>query len=134
GNDTWRAARAALSAGRWDEAHTALARHFTEAPQRFVIGPRSRASVVNAIRGMFPEATPGAVARADRIVHGDYDLLGFNGLRFDSTGAVVDWQLDPVHARRPPQLFWSMVPYLAAEYGDHKIIWELNRHQHWLAL
>ena len=26
------------------------------------------------------------------------------------------------------------MPYLDPRYGDHKIIWELNRHQHWLAL
>jgi hypothetical protein len=26
------------------------------------------------------------------------------------------------------------VPYLLPESGDHKVIWELNRHQHWLAL
>jgi uncharacterized heparinase superfamily protein len=30
--------------------------------------------------------------------------------------------------------FWSRVPYLDPQYGDHKIVWELNRHQHWLAL
>jgi hypothetical protein len=26
------------------------------------------------------------------------------------------------------------VPYLDPRVGDHKVIWELNRHQHWLAL
>ena len=31
-------------------------------------------------------------------------------------------------------MFWSDVPYLAPECGDHKIVWELNRHQHWIAL
>ena len=31
-------------------------------------------------------------------------------------------------------LFWSEVPYLDPACGDHKIIWELNRHQHFLAL
>src|SRR5205807_8897936 len=30
--------------------------------------------------------------------------------------------------------FWSEVPYLDPKCGDHKIIWELNRHQHWLTL
>ena len=42
--------------------------------------------------------------------------------------------MDPVHARRVPRQFWSTVPYLDPECGDHKIIWELNRHQHWLVL
>src|SRR5262249_3374208 len=33
-----------------------------------------------------------------------------------------------------PITHWSLVPYLDASCGDHKIIWELNRHQHWLVL
>jgi len=46
----------------------------------------------------------------------------------------VDWHYDPVHERRAPQKFWSAVPYLDPACGDHKVIWELNRHQHWIAL
>jgi hypothetical protein len=44
------------------------------------------------------------------------------------------WRSDPVHAAWAPQAFWSSVPYLDPSCGDHKIIWELNRHQHWLTL
>ena len=36
--------------------------------------------------------------------------------------------------RRAPRAFWADVPYLDPAIGDHKIIWELNRHQHWLQL
>ena len=39
-----------------------------------------------------------------------------------------------MHGRRAPGGFWSQVPYLDPACGDHKIIWELNRHQHWLSL
>ena len=35
---------------------------------------------------------------------------------------------------RAPLRFWADVPYLDPAIGDHKIIWELNRHQHWLQL
>ena len=49
-------------------------------------------------------------------------------------GTLPDWTRDPVHHRRPASGFWASVPYLDARSGDHKIIWELNRHQHWLAL
>ncbi len=38
-----------------------------------------------------------------------------------------------MHERQPPLAFWSAVPYLDPAYGDHKVIWEINRHQHWLA-
>jgi hypothetical protein len=134
-----RAACTALSSGAWDDAHAALARHFAGVPQRFVIAPRSRDSLTTRIRAEFPDAARDAVMRADRIVAGEYDLLGYRGLRFEAPGAgasaaLPDWQFDPVHVRRPPQLFWAAVPYLSPECGDHKIIWELNRHQHWLVL
>jgi uncharacterized heparinase superfamily protein len=39
-----------------------------------------------------------------------------------------------VHDRRAPLAFWSTVPFLDPVCGDHKIIWELNRHQYWLAI
>ena len=47
--------------------------------------------------------------------------------------SAIDWHRDPVHGRVAPALFWSEVPYLDPACGDHKIIWELNRHQHFLA-
>src|SRR5437773_1736258 len=49
-------------------------------------------------------------------------------------GSLPDWHFDPVHDRRAPRRFWSRINYLDPGCGDHKIIWELNRHQHWLAL
>ena len=133
--------RAALAAGRWVDGQRALARHFALAPQRFAICPRSKPALVAGIRRAFPDAVQHATARADRLLAGEYDLLGYHGLRFDATGPDAPhrtgppaWDLDPVHARRAPRTFWSTVPYLDPACGDHKIIWELNRHQHWLAL
>ena len=38
--------------------------------------------------------------RGDRIVNGDYDLLGYEGLRFDGAHGATDWHLDPVSGRR----------------------------------
>jgi hypothetical protein len=40
----------------------------------------------------------------------------------------------PVHHRSAPRVSWAEVPYLDPAIGDHKIIWELNRHQYWLQL
>ena len=129
--------RAALQSHRWDEAQRELARHFGRTPRRFAIAPRSKPALVERIRREFPDAAGHATQRADRIVAGHYDLLGYRGLRFgaeDSAAALPTWDLDCVHGRRPPQAFWSTVPYLEPSCGDHKIIWELNRHQHWVAL
>jgi hypothetical protein len=53
-----------------------------------------------------------------------------------STGPSIDWQSDPAHPERNG-LGWRrralsrLIPYMAAgRFGDYKIIWELNRHQH----
>jgi hypothetical protein len=127
-------ARAGLAQGRWQEAHRALALHIASAPQRFALATSNRAAVTTRIRDRFPDAEAQSVARADSILAGKYDLLGYRALAFQQGAAPVDWQHDPVHARRAPGGFWSEVPYLSPDCGDHKIIWELNRHQHWLSL
>jgi len=124
--------RAALAARQWEQAHAALAHHFVTRPRRFAIGRDDRTLLAHWIRHDFPSAPAEAAARADRIVAGDYDLLGYRSLRFSS--ALPDWHRDPVHDRRAPDGFWSTVSYLDPACGDHKIIWELNRHQHWIAL
>ncbi len=69
-----------------------------------------------------------SLADADRILAGNYDLLGYRGLTF------ANWHSDPVHRRHAPRTCWAEVPYLDPAVGDHKIIWERNRHQQWLQL
>lgn len=134
-------ARTALHDRRWPDAHDALSAHFATRPTRFVIAPALLSTVRHRIRREFPNSARDAAARADRVLDGEYDLLGYRGLRFDpgsesraGAGPAIDWHLDPVHGCGAPQLFWADVPYLDPACGDHKIIWELNRHQHWLAL
>ena len=134
------AARKALDRFDWRAAHTELAHYLSSSPQRFVVGPGSRTRVVDSIRRSCPDSTSSAVAGADRILDGRYDLLGYRGLRFtpadagSSASRCVDWHLDPVHQRRAPRVAWPSVRFLDPSCGDHKIIWELNRHQHWLTL
>ena len=74
-----------------------------------------------------PQAVAETVERAGRIAAGRFDLLGFEGLDF---GRDIDYSLDPVHGRRAPAVAWPAIPYLDFDtVGDHKIVWELNRHQ-----
>jgi hypothetical protein len=87
-----------------------------------------------AVLNRYPDAAADAAHRADRILHGCYDVLGYRGLSFSPDGAGMDWHFDPVHNRRAPRVAWSKVPYLDPSIGDHKVIWEVNRHQHWLQL
>ncbi len=126
--------RSALDSRRWSDAHRALALHLTSMPQRFALSPSCHSALRAAIPARFRGAAGDATARAERILDGQYDLLGYRGLSFAHRHAEVDWHADPVHNRRAPGGFWADVPYLDPRCGDHKIIWELNRHQHWLAL
>ena len=122
--------RSHLAAQRWQEAHLALARDVHEGACRFVIAPRLRQRIVSDVQQRFPAAADDARARGDRILAGSYDLLGYRELAFDG----VDWHTDPVNTKTAPLHFWTQVPYLDPECGDHKVTWEFNRHQHWLEL
>src|SRR6185295_8626518 len=93
------AVRDALADRRWDDAQHGLAAHFTTAPQRFVVGPRARAAIVDRIRAAFPQSVAHAAARADRIVAGEYDLLGYRGLRY-SPPASASSRVQPPAKRR----------------------------------
>lgn len=69
------------------------------------------------------------LARADDALAGRLTLLGYGPL---DVGLPIDWHLDPVADIRAPRDHWSRVPYLdPAVAGDHKRVWEVNRHQ-WL--
>lgn len=118
----------------WPAVDAALAAHLGGRPSRFVLDPTSRADLRAGILARWPEAAGDAARLGDRLIDGRYDLLAFEGLAFGPPGAMPDWHFDPVHDRRAPMRFWADVPYLDPSCGDHKIIWELNRHQHWLRL
>ena len=50
-------------------------------------------------------------------------------------GSEIDWHLDRVHGKRAPLDPWFRIPFLDfAVVGDHKVTWELNRHQHLVTL
>jgi hypothetical protein len=84
---------------------------------------------------------------ADEICGHRFRLLGYENLDFtldrgggnsgNSGGSSneIDWHLDPVHGKRAPLDPWFKIPFLDfAVVGDHKITWELNRHQHLVTL
>jgi hypothetical protein len=87
-----------------------------------VIDPSRVADVRDDVLARWPGATRDAATRADRIIAGHYDLLGYRGLEFKTAGGSIDWHFDPVHHRRAPNVCWADVPYLDPTIGDHKII------------
>lgn len=127
-------AHQAMARRDWSGANLAIQSHFLRRPARFVIDPAARGSVSHAVDRLCPTACEEAIRRADQLRAGRYDLLGYRGLSYHGDTDPIDWHVDPVHERRAPLRFWARIPYLDPRLGDHKIIWELNRHQHWLSL
>ena len=70
---------------------------------------------------------------AERILAGHLPMLGFE---LDlGAGALPRWRRDALSGRETDRRFFRRIPYLnAGVVGDHKVIWELNRHQHWILL
>jgi hypothetical protein len=126
---SWQPLRAALRRGDYPEAQTILADHFGTRQSAFPINASEVAATAASIRQAFPSAPEAAAARAAAVIDGRYDLLGYQGIQ---VGTSPDWHSDAVHRRQSPQIYWASVPYLDPVTGDHKVIWELNRHQHWL--
>ena len=88
------------------------------------------------VRLYLPEEAVGILREADEICEHRFRLLGYENLDFSrNRGQDIDWHLDPVHGKRAPLDPWFKIPFLDfAVAGDHKITWELNRHQHMVTL
>jgi len=136
---TLRPAIASLERHDWESAHRALIDHFAPRAGRFPIDAAQRSKTVETILAAFPGAAADATARGDAVLEGRFTLLGYEDLPWTiesekASGEAPDWHWDPVHRCRAPLAFWSRVAYLDPACGDHKVIWELNRHQYWLQL
>jgi uncharacterized heparinase superfamily protein len=120
--------RHSIRQGDWSAVDRLLHEQLATRPSRYVLEPRDASALVAEITTRWPEAAGDAARRADRILAGTYDFLGYRGVHCE------DWHGDAVNGRRMPERFWASVPYLDPQHGDHKVIWEFNRHQHWLTL
>ena len=68
---------------------------------------------------------------AGQITAHEFPLLGY----VLETGPHIDWRRDYLNNIVTEPKYFRLVPYLdTAKAGDHKNIWELNRHQHLVLL
>src|SRR2546423_4926989 len=81
-----------------------------------------------------PQGTAGArelIATADSILEHRFPILGIT----IQTGPEIDWRRDYLHKISSGTPYFRQVPYLEfSRVGDHKVVWELNRHQHLVLL
>ena len=126
-----RDARRAVRAKDFRAAHGALAEHVRTRASRWPLKAARQTRLARDINRSFPAAAETARQSADRILDGWFDLLGYRNV---FAGSPPVWQRDPVHGRLGSTAYWADVRYLDPTIGDHKVIWEINRHQHFLAL
>jgi hypothetical protein len=101
-------------------------------PGKFFFGTDDVNERVSLLREFLPQEVATIRDDADAICKHHFNLLGYAHLDY---GAEIDWHLDVVHGKRAPQKSWYRINYLDfKEVGDHKVIWELSRHQHLVTL
>ena len=105
-----------------------LLKHFrTRRPPNFFAAFADHAATRDELRRRWAESGASVIARAERILEGQFDLLGLRDLDF---GHPVDWHREPVSGKSSPRVHWSRIAEVdASQTGDKKIVWELNRHQ-----
>ena len=121
---------------------------------QFFFSAREIPGRTELLRKHLPDETAEILHEADEICAHRFRLLGYEHLEFtldrgsgnfagdnfgDNSGGDnfndIDWHLDPVHGKRAPLDPWFKIPFLDfAVVGDHKVTWELNRHQHLVTL
>lgn len=87
---------------------------------------------VSLLKEFLPDSIEQTITEANEIMQHRFRLLGYQDLNY---GSSVDWHLDAVHGKRAPLKPWYKIGFLDFdEVGDHKVTWELNRHQHLVTL
>jgi hypothetical protein len=114
-------------------------------PGQFFFSGSEGSERAELLRQHLPDDAAGILREADEICGHRFRLLGYENLDFTldrGSGNFggdslrdIDWHLDPVHRKRAPLDPWFKIPFLDfAVVGDHKVTWELNRHQHLVTL
>ena len=105
-----------------------LPRDFAEPPSPLP-GLPDPAVVIHRLRGSaFAEEVE---AIAEHALNGRYVLFG----EPQDCGIEPEWRRDIVSGKVSGTAYFRRVPYLnSALTGDHKVIWELNRHQYLVAM
>jgi len=89
-------------------------------------------SRTESLKQKLPTTVEEIVSEANEICEHRFRLLGFEDVSY---GAEIDWHRDAVHGKRAPLKPWFKLRFLdLSEVGDHKVTWELNRHQHLVTL
>lgn len=113
---------------------TLRAAFYKQSSDSFFQSFADKEKTLDTFRGNFGGIVTATILdKAERIIEGRFDLLGYQNLDFG--GENVDWHFEPVARKKVPLKHWKQFDELATDdTGDKKIIWELNRHQYFFTL
>lgn len=101
-------------------------------PAPFFVAPGELVQLTALLRDKLPVESARIVEEAEQICQHRFRLLGYTNVDY---GPEIDWHRDAVHGKQAPRRSWFTIKYLNFEdVGDHKVIWELNRHQQLVTL
>jgi hypothetical protein len=114
-------------------AEILLERFYEEGTENFFPSIANIDETIGLLGKVFsPRTNSFFIGKADKIVDNRHDLLGYQNLDF---GNPVDWHFEPVTETHSPVKHWKQFDEGdSRETGDKKIIWELNRHNHFFVL
>ncbi|HQZ96565.1 MAG TPA: alginate lyase family protein [Pyrinomonadaceae bacterium] len=120
-------------AGKPVIAETIWQKFFKNGSEKFFLSfkePNASIEVFNSTFG--EEVATSFISAAENIVEGRIDLMGLKNLY---VGREIDWHREPLSSKRSPLKHWKKFDDLdTSETGNKKVIWELNRHQHFFTL
>lgn len=97
---------------------------------KFFFGVDQLRGRVDLLRMHLPLEAEAIVGEADEICRHEFRLLGLEKISF---GKEIDWHLS--HGKQVRGGPWFKINFLDFDaVGDHKVVWELNRHQHLVTL
>lgn len=114
-------------------AETVWQKFFTNGEDKFFLSFKHPDISIEVFKKTFgAQAANKFIVAAENIVAGRVDLMGLKNLY---VGQEIDWHREPLSSKRSPLKHWKKFDELdSSETGDKKVIWELNRHQHFFTL
>lgn len=119
--------------GKTPTATDLFIKFYEDAEYNFFPAFRQKTLTTETFQTLFgAESVEKIIEKAEKIVAGKFDLLGYENLDF---GEIIDWHYEPLSGKRSPKKHWKQFDELATEEtGDKKIVWELNRQQYFFNL
>ncbi len=113
-------------------AENLFEKFYEDAQFNFFPAFRQKKEILEIYESQFGASAKTFIEKAEKIVAGKFDLLGYRDLDF---GTPVNWHYEPLADKHIPRKHWKQFDDLATnETGDKKIVCELSRHQYFFTL